>query len=132
MSEPTSGPVAVRRGPSSRLSAVFFTVVTLFGLGYLAAIPFGLVGANKFGSAEAIIFAALLFFNSALIGRMESLVLSGRGVEVRSTPLEPAVRGDQPVRGPPPRDAPSRLAIERHVFGRERWRMFGPCEIDPT
>jgi hypothetical protein len=67
----------------SWLSMVLSAVVTFLGLAYLAAIPLGKVGTNRFSTAEAIVFAAILFFNSVLIGKLERLSISGKGVELQ-------------------------------------------------
>jgi hypothetical protein len=58
----------------SWLSIILSTVITLLGLIYLLSIPFGGIGTNRFGITEAIIFATILFFNSALIGRLDKLL----------------------------------------------------------
>jgi hypothetical protein len=57
--------------------------VTLFGLTYLTLSITGLIGANKLGTTEVLIFAALLFFNSVLIGRLDSLSISGKGIDFK-------------------------------------------------
>jgi len=62
---------------------VVTVVITVLGLAYLAAIPLGFMGENKFGTTEAIILAVLLFFNSVLIGSLDSLSISGKGIDFK-------------------------------------------------
>src|SRR6476661_4529639 len=67
---------------------VVTVVITILGLAYLMAILFGWIGANKFGTTEAIILAVLLFFNSVLIGKLETLSISGKGIEFKVREVE--------------------------------------------
>ncbi|HEV2903997.1 MAG TPA: hypothetical protein VGW32_03070, partial [Pyrinomonadaceae bacterium] len=65
------------------LSVILSTIVSVLGLAYLASIPFGWLGTNRFGTTEAIIFAAILFFNSVLIGKLERLSFNAQGFDMR-------------------------------------------------
>jgi|SRR5215208_546900 len=70
------------------IALVVTIVITLLGLAYLMAILFGWIGANKFGTTEAIILAVLLFFNSVLIGKLDTLSISGKGIELKVREVE--------------------------------------------
>jgi len=67
----------------SHTALIATIAVTVFGLTYLTLSIAGLLGANKLGTTEVIIFAALLFFNSVLIGRLDSLSISGKGIDFK-------------------------------------------------
>lgn len=69
------------RGLRSWLPIILSTGVTLLGVGYLLAVAFGKIGANRFGTTEAIIFVAILFLNSSLVQRIARFAISGKGVE---------------------------------------------------
>lgn len=70
------------------LALVVTIVITILGLAYLTAILFGWIGGNKFGTTEAIILAVLLFFNSVLIGKLDTLSISGKGIELKVREVE--------------------------------------------
>jgi hypothetical protein len=70
------------------VALVVTVVITILGLAYLMAILFGWIGANKFGTTEAIILAVLLFFNSVLIGKLDTLSISGKGIEFKVREVE--------------------------------------------
>lgn len=72
-------------------------VITLFGLAYLAATLFGFGGVNRFNTTEAIILASLLFFNSVLIGRLDTFSISGKGIDfkVREVQKEQSKQKDE-------------------------------------
>lgn len=65
----------------SWLPIILSTSVTLLGVGYLLAVVFGKIGANRFGTTEAIIFVAILLLNSSFIQRIGRFAISGKGVE---------------------------------------------------
>lgn len=67
----------------SHTALIATIAITLFGLTYLTLSIAGVLGANKLGTTEVIIFAALLFFNSVLIGRLDSLSISGKGIDFK-------------------------------------------------
>jgi hypothetical protein len=79
------------------IALVVTVVITVFGLSYLAATLFGWVGVNRFGTTEAIILAALLFFNSVLIGKLDTLSISGKGIDfkVREVQKEQSKQKDE-------------------------------------
>jgi hypothetical protein len=76
-------PIKARGKPELRswLPIILSTSVTLIGVGYLLAVVFGKIGANRFGTTEAIIFLAILLLNSSLIQRIGRFAISGKGVE---------------------------------------------------
>jgi hypothetical protein len=65
----------------SRFSSWLLIALTLFGLAYLAAIPFDLLK-RKFDVVDAAIFVALLIFNSGFLKRLGKLVIGSKGVEL--------------------------------------------------
>lgn len=73
---------------NSQVAIIATVVITLFGLVYLTLAISGVLGANKLGTTEVIIFAALLFFNSVLIGKLDSLSISGRGIDFKVREVE--------------------------------------------
>jgi len=70
------------------VALVVTVVITILGLAYLMAILFGWIGGNRFGTTEAIILAVLLFFNSVLIGKLDTLSISGKGIELKVREVE--------------------------------------------
>ncbi|MDQ3820582.1 MAG: hypothetical protein M3362_23265 [Acidobacteriota bacterium] len=72
----------------SWVALVITVIMTVLGLAYLTAIALGWLGGNRFGVTEAIIFAAILFFNSVLIGRLETLSISGKGIDFKVREVE--------------------------------------------
>lgn len=72
----------------SWVTLVITVLMTVLGLAYLIAIALGWLGGNRFGVTEAIIFAAILFFNSVLIGRLETLSISGKGIDFKVREVE--------------------------------------------
>ncbi|MCU1267264.1 MAG: hypothetical protein JWM21_3582 [Acidobacteria bacterium] len=79
------------------MALIVTVLITILSLAYLAAIPFGLIGGNKFGTTDAIILAALLFFNSVLIGTLDTLSISGKGIDfkVREVQKEQSKQKDE-------------------------------------
>lgn len=79
-------PVAKPRtnGPADRSHRIWWNVITVAGLLYLAAVAANLP-VGHFGQTEAIVFAAILLFNPALVeaffDRVKSLSVSSKGVE---------------------------------------------------
>jgi hypothetical protein len=64
-------------------------VVTVFGVVYLIAIPFGGVNQNRrFGLVEALILIIVLVFNSGLIQRLESIAISDKGLSIQLQHLQ--------------------------------------------
>jgi multisubunit Na+/H+ antiporter MnhG subunit len=82
-SEPLKGSEKARAKNDFRswLAIVLSVVVTLLGLGYLLAVAFGKIGANRFGTTEGIIFVAILLLNSTWAQRIGRLAISGKGIE---------------------------------------------------
>src|SRR6188474_1546476 len=72
----------------AQVALIFTIVITLFGLTYLTLSMAGKLGVNKLATTEAIVFAALLFFNSVLIGRLDSLSISGKGIDFKVREVE--------------------------------------------
>ena len=65
----------------SRFSSWLLIALTLFGLAYLAAIPFDLLK-RKFDLVDAAVFVALLIFNSGFLKRLGKLVIGSKGIEL--------------------------------------------------
>jgi hypothetical protein len=66
------------------LSRFVIIAVTVLGIAYLAAIPFGKINNDrKFGIVEAILLGIILLFNSGLIQRLEKFVISEKGFEIQ-------------------------------------------------
>ena len=65
----------------SWLPIILSTSVTLLGVGYLLAVLLSRIGANRFGTTEAIIFVAILLLNSSFLQKIGRLSISGKGVE---------------------------------------------------
>jgi hypothetical protein len=70
-----------QEGDQNRFSSWLLIALTLFGLAYLAAIPFDLLK-RKFDLVDAAVFVALLIFNSSLLKRLGKLVIGSKGVEL--------------------------------------------------
>jgi hypothetical protein len=65
----------------SRFSYWLLIALTVFGLAYLAAIPFGLLK-HKFDTVDVAVFIALLIFNSGFLKRLGRLAIGSKGVEL--------------------------------------------------
>jgi hypothetical protein len=71
----------------SGLNWVLLKIMTILGVLYLVAIPFGRIH-NKFDQTDIVIFALLLLFSSGLIDRLQELVVNKDGLTVKVNKLQ--------------------------------------------
>lgn len=71
----------------SGLNWALLKMMTILGVLYLVAIPFGKIH-NKFDQSDIVIFALLLLFSSGLIERLQELVVNKDGLTVKVNKLQ--------------------------------------------